>query len=137
MAATRKKTVEELLSPREAAKLLGLSLKATQQHLARGAFPNAERELNPETGRVNRVWIPIANVRAFAERRRIPLPEQIDPLTLRQPPNGGLPTQSVQEVIEILDRMEKSLEASHKSTKQLLAAINANTKATNDLLRRS
>ena len=42
--------------------------------------------------------------------------------------------QSVQEIVETLDRVTRSLDAMNKNTEQLLAAINANAKATNDLL---
>jgi hypothetical protein len=74
------------LSPRQAAQELGISLKAIQQAIARGAFPNREKE----SGSANaRIWLPRADVEAYAARRGIALGDATPPTpaSKRRPPS--------------------------------------------------
>jgi hypothetical protein len=64
---------EDKVTVREAASLLGMSVKAVQQAIHREAFPNIERDVDPETKRTLRVWIPRRDLERYAERRRIQL----------------------------------------------------------------
>jgi hypothetical protein len=50
------------------------------------------------------------------------------------PTDDGDIAKSVQEIVERLDRLTSSLEATSRNTKTLLKAIDANTKLTNELL---
>jgi hypothetical protein len=63
----------ERLSPKDAAASLGISQKAIQQALARGAFPNVERE---PKGKTVRVWIPREDVEHYRRTRRRPRTRQ-------------------------------------------------------------
>src|SRR6266516_5276095 len=60
----------ERVSPKQAAEMLGISIKAIQQAISRGRFPNIERE---QAGKVNRVYIPRSDVEAYADSRGITL----------------------------------------------------------------
>jgi excisionase family DNA binding protein len=91
---------EELLSPKEAAAELGISLKAVQRLIARERFPNVQREVSAG-GKVTRVRIPRSDVAAYVPQRGKPASGRAAPSSPRRTSKASSARESVwQQVAE-------------------------------------